>query len=728
MLLCWSSSQSDLAKAIAGWNDRFFNMWQPDTRKHSELFHVRGSQERHLAMEVSLFTPPEGVRDRLRQRILDNADSFFGDAGAGKAGTTGASFIAGNVGLGNRNQGQNLMEVLFPLDGEYQVNASQNLVDGDYTGMAKDDRRTSLGEATTNSNDGGASSADLRAFEQSMKETIEARSDVQYMFGGIDDMDFQFQHRLWRFGPVFDSKSKGGIWHKDTCPFGINGALPEGSIMFTLVYILYTENLDFPTAGTRVKDEKGNIFQLPCEAGRGNMIRSGEDDANTFFHSGPLNIKSADPSKPAYRIMMQSKTVVTPKGGRKKTKPQRGHWRGLGIKRLSLDEGDEAKGVRLAKWLTSASEEITYGIGESNALGSAAYPLGVVRGWSVARDLCDYLGFQTQGFLPTPDKVRTPVVMFGWGDHSFDMVKLMDSTDFRVSTIASSEMYETFFKKNQDAYSNMNTMSIDRKDFVRGLFENEPFDMHLIVDVAPAAVEGSIYTDFILANFGDLLKEIASRPRGEGTIATVTYLSEVNPGEDALQAEREWTQFGDDFSVRVVIMRVADRIYGPHNSALLQSTNADLYAKLNPCWRRVCTREQPLTRIFVEDLAHIVIRMLSMFDIVETHGQDPSMGGSAHLSASLSRFPSGLILNLIDDGPPDNMLEAELWGAIIQGKIQLRDLKQHMDESPPAFSTPPSWYDPDANALMKQKLAYDLIYPSYRIGASKILGSESSVS
>ena len=43
------------------------------------------------------------------------------------------------------------------------------------------------------------------------------------------------QHRLWRFGPNFDPKTKGGIWHKDTCPFGINGANPEGSLMFTTV-------------------------------------------------------------------------------------------------------------------------------------------------------------------------------------------------------------------------------------------------------------------------------------------------------------------------------------------------------------------------------------------------------------------------------------------------------------------------------------------------------------
>ena len=49
-------------------------------------------------------------------------------------------------------------------------------------------------------------------------------------------------------------------------------------MMFTIVYILYTENLDGPTAGTRVKDEDGTIFSLPCIAGEGNIIRSGESD------------------------------------------------------------------------------------------------------------------------------------------------------------------------------------------------------------------------------------------------------------------------------------------------------------------------------------------------------------------------------------------------------------------------------------------------------------------
>lgn len=94
-----------------------------------------------------------------------------------------------------------------------------------------------------------------------------------------------------RYGPNFDPKAKGGIWHKDTCPFGINGDLPPGSLMFTIVYILYTENLNGPTAGTRVRDDDGTVFSLPCVAGEGNIIRSGESDANAFFHSG-LRLRS----------------------------------------------------------------------------------------------------------------------------------------------------------------------------------------------------------------------------------------------------------------------------------------------------------------------------------------------------------------------------------------------------------------------------------------------------
>ena len=41
----------------------------------------------------------------------------------------------------------------------------------------------------------------------------------------------------------------------------------------------------------RADDADGTIFSLPCIAGEGNIIRSGESDQNAFFHSGPLNIR-----------------------------------------------------------------------------------------------------------------------------------------------------------------------------------------------------------------------------------------------------------------------------------------------------------------------------------------------------------------------------------------------------------------------------------------------------
>ena len=82
---------------------------------------------------------------------------------------------------------------------------------------------------------------DRIAYEEEVRRLLMLRSDVHYLFG--DEVSIEWQHRLWRYGPNFDPKAKGGIWHKDTCPFGINGALPENSAMFTIVYILYTGNL-----------------------------------------------------------------------------------------------------------------------------------------------------------------------------------------------------------------------------------------------------------------------------------------------------------------------------------------------------------------------------------------------------------------------------------------------------------------------------------------------------
>merc|ERR1712185_255006 len=147
-------------------------------------------------------------------------------------------------------------------------------------------------------------------------------------------------------------------------------------MMFTIVYILYTENLDGPTAGTRVKDEDGTIFSLPCIAGEGNIIRSGESDESAFFHSGPLNIRKLDASRPAYRLMLQSKAVVRPSEWEHAYRaiPTKGNWRGLGVSPFpGSSDGDkdnaEEGGSRLAAWLRRTSEILTAGVGESNAVG-----------------------------------------------------------------------------------------------------------------------------------------------------------------------------------------------------------------------------------------------------------------------------------------------------------------------------------------------------------------------
>ena len=148
----------------------------------------------------------------------------------------------------------------------------------------------------------------------------------------------------------------------------------EDAIMFTIVYILYAENLDWPTAGTRVKDADGTSASLPCVAGEANVIRSGESDGDAFLHSGPLKLGKLDPNKPAYRMMMQSKVVVRPKGGRRRPIPSRGTWRGLGISGVPADDGD------VAAWLAETSRKLTAGVGESNAVGFEAYPINVRRG------------------------------------------------------------------------------------------------------------------------------------------------------------------------------------------------------------------------------------------------------------------------------------------------------------------------------------------------------------
>ena len=179
---------------------------------------------------------PPDVQARIDERLATHRTLLLGDEGAGQGGTTGAHFLSGNVGFGNAGQGGNLMDLIFPHRTNATVDTS--LFDDSYDrrrgGVLSGEistRRATAAEASrllTSRAEAGDADADrppdLLAFEAEVSRLLLARSDVHYKFGS--EVDFQFQHRLWRYGPNFDPKAKGGIWHKDTCPFGINGEPP----------------------------------------------------------------------------------------------------------------------------------------------------------------------------------------------------------------------------------------------------------------------------------------------------------------------------------------------------------------------------------------------------------------------------------------------------------------------------------------------------------------------
>ena len=95
---------SPLARAVAQWNDRFFNMDTAVTRQNADRFHGRGTEHKHLAQEVTHLVMPKEVQARILERLATHRTALFGDEGAGQGGTTGAHFLSGNVGFGNANQ------------------------------------------------------------------------------------------------------------------------------------------------------------------------------------------------------------------------------------------------------------------------------------------------------------------------------------------------------------------------------------------------------------------------------------------------------------------------------------------------------------------------------------------------------------------------------------------------------------------------------------------------
>ena len=746
-------SESPLGRAIAMWNDRFFNMNSAVTRQNADRFHGRGTERKHLAQEVTHFVMPTEVQARISERLATHRKALFGDEGAGQGGTTGAHFLSGNVGFGNANQGANLMDLVFPpaaappqkRKGQKRP-AADAALDGDGDEYAKRRGGHLFGEVASDAAANASSRPpDLVTFEEEIRRLLLQRSDLTYLLG--EDVSIEWQHRLWRYGPHFDPKAKGGIWHKDTCPFGINGALPENSIMFTIVYILYTENLDGPTAGTRVKDDDGTSVSLPCVAGEGNVIRSGESDGDAFLHSGPLNIRKLDPTRPAYRVMLQSKALVRPVDGRRRAIPSKGNWRGLGIEPLALDaRATAAEQVgALSGWLRRASERLTSGVGESNAVGFEAYPVNVGRAWAVTSDLCAFLGMETAGLLPEPFNPATPVVVFGWDQrYTRTIVDTLAASSFRVLNVASDADFAELRRTNQEAYSNLETADIDDAKRVSALLSTYPYDMHLILDVPPLGERA--LSEPLLARYGALFTSLAAKREGEGRLSTITLLSQQMPvagrtsagarldaGADGgpppselqrafAELEASLVAFGEAHGVRVVIMRVADRVYAPLDSAL---SRVAAPTAANPCRVETCTETEPITRIHAEDLSAVLRRMLAMFDMVATHGKDSSMRGTAAMAQSIARFPTGTVLEVVDDAPAASMRKAELLARVIMGVSDMCSAAACANlTAEAAEGMRPHRAAKGRNADLKEALGMPhLRYPTMHHGASKMFGA-----
>ena len=129
--------------------------------------------------------------------------------------------------------------------------------------------------------------------------------------------------------------------------------------------------------------------------------------------------------------------------------------------------------------------------------------------------------------------------------------------------------------------------------------------------------------------------------------------------------------------------------------------------------------------------------MLAMFDIVDTHGADSSMQGTASLSSSISRFPTGTVLDVVDDGPPHSMAQAEAWSTSAFGEfltpgktIMGRPVEKKAadaDAEAPAPETPANRAYRTAsgrNADLKAALGMPkLRYPTYLHGGAKIFAA-----
>lgn len=721
---------STLQAALAAYNGMLFSPMTRAARAYWAHFHERSAQDLRLAHEVTFYQPPASLNARITERLWKHSRLFFFEGSGDAVPSIGASQLGGKLSDGRvqpTGPGGKLvpgiapveqvagptdaMSALFPSDvgndggdssGAEAVIDRKN-IDTDVDARA---RATALGESYGGGS-GTSGSSDMDIFEASLKEHIAARADVHALYGAdAAAMDFQFQHRLWRFGPKMDSK-KGGVWHTDTCPWGtgIDTQKPPGTIMFTHVFIIHLENVDFLTAGTRVRDPLGKVTQLPCEAGHGNLVRT-----DVVTHAGPLTLRAIDESKPAYRIMMQTKILVSAKGGQRSAPTPGPHWEAIGMRPLLLPPPPPEEATRptdlLGSWLEEASATLSKASdGSELAWPAGPYPLNVSRAWQCVRDLCEHMGFFT-GQLPSPERITTAVVTFGLTYETSPVLQTLEASGFRTMTVARSAQLARLQADEPDRFANI-AIKLKSDDGtsaakVAALLAGEPLDMHLLVDSLGSAP---------LHSFGDSLARAASKKAGTGRIVSVTYLSSSD--ERQLDAEQGWLKFGEQHDIRINILRVADRVYS--HQAYYGGTDIGVIAdkgamgnlsvcrlsrqldRISSCRDMACAPDAPITRIHLQDLTAMIIRLLELMDMYSRE------------APQLMHWNSSAVLDAVDDARADSMESAVYHCMVMHEEAVERPASSTREK----LMLAPSEHH--RNAELKRQLGIErLLYPTYR--------------
>ncbi len=102
------------------------------------------------------------------------------------------------------------------------------------------------------------------------------------------------------------------------------------------------------------------------------------------------------------------------------------------------------------------------------------------------------------------------------------------------------------------------------------------------------------------------------------------------------------------------------------------------------------------------------------------------MKGTAAMESSIARFPSGTVLEVVDDGRPDSMLKADLWASVTMGLSDICEAGASCGNITAADSPGVSVHRraKDRNGDLKDALGMPkLRYPTYHHGAAKMFGA-----